>query len=36
MNPTHMSRVPNIAPLMRIVFTLAGLLTAALVWSMSR
>ena len=36
MNPTHMTRVPNLAPLMLAVFTLSGLLTAALVWSMSR
>jgi hypothetical protein len=36
MNPARMSRVPNLAPLMRVVFTLAGLLTAALFWSMSR
>jgi hypothetical protein len=36
MNPTQMSRVPNVAPLMRAVFILGGLLTAALVWSMSR
>lgn len=36
MNPTHVSRVPNIAPLMRVVFAVTGLLTAALFWSMMR
>ena len=36
MNPTHMSRVPNIAPLMFVVFALSCLLTFALFWSMSR
>ncbi len=36
MNPTHMSRAPNIAPLMLVVFALSSLLTVALFWSMSR
>jgi len=36
MNPTHVTRVSNIAPLTLAVFTLGGLLTAALVWSMCR
>jgi hypothetical protein len=36
MNPTHMSRVPNIAPLLFAVLTLTGLLSVALFWSMSR
>ncbi len=36
MDPTRMSRVPNLAPLMITVFTLTGLLTVALFWSMSR
>jgi len=36
MNPTHMSRVPNIAPLMLAMLALDGLLTVALFWSMYR
>jgi hypothetical protein len=36
MNLTHMSRVPNIRPLMVVALTLSGLLTVALLWSMSR
>ncbi len=36
MNPTRMSRVPNIGRVMVAVFALSGLLTVALFWSMSR
>jgi hypothetical protein len=36
MDPTRMPHGPNLAPLMRVVFTLAGLLTVALFWSMIR
>jgi hypothetical protein len=34
MNPAHMSRVPNIVPLMVAVLALGSLLTVALFWSM--
>jgi hypothetical protein len=36
MNPTHMPRVPDLAPLMIAVLALSGLLTVALFWSMYR
>jgi len=36
MYPTRMSHIPNLHSVMLAVFTLAGILTAALIWSVSK